>query len=64
MAGVLTLATSTRRPPTQFLVGGGVAVVTAALVLYPVFYLIQASLDVGDPDMRPPTAYGLGNFVR
>ena len=63
MAGVLTLATSTRRPPTQFLVGGGVAVVTAALVLYPVFYLIQASLDVGDPDTRPPTAYGFGNFV-
>ena len=33
------------------------------LVLYPIFYLIQASLDVGDPEARPPTAYGLDNFA-
>lgn len=32
------------------------------LVLYPVFYLLQAALDVGDPQTRPPTAYGLDNF--
>lgn len=35
----------------------------AALVLYPIFYLLQAAFDVGQPDVRPPTAYGLGNFV-
>jgi iron(III) transport system permease protein len=34
----------------------------AVLVLYPIFYLVQAALDVGDPDARPPSAYGLGNF--
>lgn len=43
-------------------IGGGVAVIAAIAVLYPLFYLVQASLDVGDPDVRPPTAYGLDNF--
>jgi iron(III) transport system permease protein len=42
--------------------GYGVAAVAAVLVLYPVFYLLQAALDVGDPQVRPPTAYGLDNF--
>jgi iron(III) transport system permease protein len=42
--------------------GYGVAIVAAVLVLYPVFYLLQAALDVGDPQMRPPNAYGLDNF--
>ena len=31
-------------------------------MLYPVFFLFQAALDVGDPQMRPPTAYGFDNF--
>jgi iron(III) transport system permease protein len=38
-------------------------VVVAALVLYPIYYLIQASLAVGDPNVRPPQAYGLDNFL-
>ena len=42
--------------------GYGVAVAAAVLVLYPVYYLLQAALDVGDPQTRPPTAYGLDNF--
>jgi iron(III) transport system permease protein len=46
----------------QRLAGYGVAAVAAVLVLYPVFFLLQASLDVGDPQTRPPTAYGLDNF--
>ena len=46
----------------QKLVGYGVAAIAAVLVLYPVFFLLQASLDVGDPQARPPTAYGLDNF--
>jgi iron(III) transport system permease protein len=37
--------------------------VLALFVLYPVFYLVQAALDVGAPDVRPPTAYGLDNFA-
>jgi iron(III) transport system permease protein len=40
-------------------VGGAAAV----LVLYPIFYLIQASLSVGDPQARPPEAYGLDNYL-
>jgi len=39
---------------------GGAAVL---VVFYPIFYLIQASLSVGDPQARPPEAYGLANFV-
>src|SRR5882672_10739662 len=40
-------------------VGGAAAV----LVLYPIAFLIQASLSVGDPQARPPEAYGLGNYT-
>ena len=47
---------------TQQLAGYGVAAVAAVLVLYPVFFLFQAALDVGDPQVRPPTAYGFDNF--
>jgi iron(III) transport system permease protein len=43
----------------SLLVGGAAAV----LVLYPIFFLIQASLSVGDPQARPPDAYGLENFA-
>ena len=46
----------------QKVAGYGVAAVAAVLVLYPVFFLLQAALDVGDPQMRPPTAYGFDNF--
>jgi iron(III) transport system permease protein len=47
----------------QKLAGYGVAAIVAVLVLYPVFYLLQAAFDIGDPDVRPPTAYGFDNFV-
>ena len=43
----------------SLLVGGAAAV----LVLYPIFFLFQASLSVGDPQARPPEAYGLDNFA-
>src|SRR5437763_7111586 len=46
----------------QQMAGYGVAAIAAVLVLYPVFFLFQAALDVGDPQMRPPTAYGFDNF--
>ncbi len=46
----------------QRLTGYGVAAIAAVFVLYPVYYLMQAALDVGDPQARPPTAYGLDNF--
>jgi iron(III) transport system permease protein len=54
---------SARSPiSAQQIAGYGVAAVAAVLVLYPVFFLFQAALDVGDPQMRPPTAYGFDNF--
>jgi iron(III) transport system permease protein len=46
----------------QKIAGYGVAAAAAVLVLYPVFFLLQAALDVGDPQVRPPTAYGFDNF--
>ena len=46
----------------QKMAGYGVAAVAAILVLYPMFFLLQAALDVGDPQVRPPTAYGFDNF--
>src|SRR5207244_9403809 len=41
------------------LVGGAAGLV----VLYPIAFLIQASLSVGDPQARPPEAYGLANYT-
>lgn len=52
-----------RAASSQVIVGVGVSAVTAVFVLYPVCFLLQASLDVGDPDARPPTAYGLDNYA-
>src|SRR5450432_2872521 len=61
---VSRLAVPSARSPIsmQKIAGYGVAAVAAVLVLYPVFFLLQAALDVGDPQMRPPTAYGFDNF--
>ena len=50
-------------PSAQTVVGGTVAAFAAILVLYPIFFLLQASLDVGDPEARPPTAYGFDNYA-
>ena len=57
-----TSAASAGPVSAQKIAGYGVAAVAAVLVLYPVFYLLQAAFDVGDPLARPPTAYGLDNF--
>src|SRR3954466_13897124 len=43
--------------------GAVVAVIAGLLVLYPVAYLLQAALNVGDPEARPPTEYGFENFA-
>jgi iron(III) transport system permease protein len=47
----------------QALAGALVALVAGLLVLYPVAFLLQAALNVGDPEARPPTEYGLDNFA-
>ncbi len=40
-----------------------VAVVAGLFVLYPVAFLLQAALNTGDPEARPPTEYGFDNFA-
>src|SRR5258705_5652245 len=40
-----------------------VVAAVAIFVLYPIYYLLDASLDVGMADVRPPTAYGFDNFA-
>lgn len=59
------LDSSMRRLTTspQALVGALVAIVAGVLVLYPVAFLLQAALNTGDPEARPPTQYGLDNFA-
>jgi iron(III) transport system permease protein len=47
----------------QALAGATVALVAGLLVLYPVAYLLQAAFNIGDPEARPPTAYGFDNFA-
>jgi iron(III) transport system permease protein len=41
-----------------------IVAMVAGLVLYPIYFLLQAAFDVGLPDTRPPTAYGIDNFSR
>jgi iron(III) transport system permease protein len=41
-----------------------VVAIVALFVLYPIYYLLQASFDVGLPDIRPPTAYGVDNYAK
>jgi iron(III) transport system permease protein len=48
---------------TQTIVGVAVAAVAAVLVLYPIYFLFQAALNVGDPEAKPPTDYGFDNFL-
>src|SRR6476661_4881348 len=54
---------SSRFPGGQTIVGIATIAITAVFVIYPIYYLLQASLDVGDPEVRPPTAYGFDNFA-
>jgi len=51
------------RPSGQTLVGVAVTALAGVLVLYPIFFLLQASLNVGDPEAKPPTEYGFDNYV-
>src|SRR6202048_3839015 len=48
---------------SQTVVGVAVAAAAAMLVLYPIYFLFQAALNVGDPEAKPPTDYGFGNFA-
>ena len=48
---------------SQTVVGVAVAATAAVLVLYPIYFLFQAALNIGDPEAKPPTDYGLDNFL-
>ncbi len=66
MSDALSAGTAPERPTTislQTVTMVIVVIVVAAFVLYPIYFLLQAALDVGEPNVRPPTAYGLGNFA-
>ena len=53
----------TRFATVQGAVSALVLVVCGALVLYPVGFLVEESLNVGDPTEFPPTAWGFDNYT-
>jgi iron(III) transport system permease protein len=53
----------TRAASVQGLVSLTVLLVCGALVLYPVLFLAEESLNVGDAEEFPPTAIGLDNYA-
>jgi iron(III) transport system permease protein len=55
-------AERSQRISLQKVTMAAVVAVVAIFVLYPIYYLVQAALDVGEPNVRPPTAYGFDNF--
>src|SRR3954454_11590242 len=57
----MRVSASWRSP--QAIAGAVVAIIAGLLVLYPVAFLLQAALNTGDPEARPPTEYGLDNFA-
>src|ERR1700761_8175078 len=46
----------------RFLVVPGILATIGLLVIYPVFFLITESLNVGDPGTFPPEQIGVGNY--
>src|SRR5258706_3189847 len=53
----------TRVASVQSLVSLLVLVVCGALVLYPVAFLVEESLNIGDPLAFPPEQFGLDNYA-
>jgi iron(III) transport system permease protein len=51
------------KPSPPAIAGAAVAAAAGLLVLYPVAYLLQAALNTGDPEARPPSEYGFDNFA-
>jgi iron(III) transport system permease protein len=52
-----------RGPSLRQIVMPLVVLLCGALVLYPIGFLINESLNVGDPSVFPPEEYGFDNFV-
>ena len=49
-------------PSSQGVVTLAILVFCGGLVIYPLLYLIAESLNIGEPDVFPPTAYGVDNY--
>src|ERR1051325_6044870 len=49
-------------PSGQGIATGAVFVFCAGLVIYPLVYLVAESLNVGEADVFPPSAYGVANY--
>jgi iron(III) transport system permease protein len=49
-------------PSSQAVATAAVLVFCAGLVIYPLVYLVAESLNVGESDIFPPTAYGVANY--
>jgi iron(III) transport system permease protein len=47
----------------KYLVTALVVLICGSLVLYPVFFLVTESFNVGDPGQFPPELLGLGNYT-
>ena len=52
MSDVAIARPSLPRVSAQTIAGMVLAAIVGVLVLYPIFFLLQAALDVGDPDVR------------
>jgi iron(III) transport system permease protein len=52
-----------RSGPLQSLITGAVLVVCGVLVLYPVIFLVEESLNTGEAESFPPDRIGLGNYA-
>lgn len=64
-AGVLPSRSRLRRTGVLGRVAGpSLLAVCGVLVLYPVLFLVIESLNVGDPEQFPPTAFGLDNYAQ
>src|SRR5580692_4226992 len=50
-------------PSSQALMTAAILVLCAVLVIYPLFFLVAESLNVGDPETFPPADWGTGNYA-
>jgi iron(III) transport system permease protein len=47
----------------KYFVTPAVLLLCGGLVLYPLFFVVAQSFNVGDPEVFPPAAYGLDNYL-
>jgi len=47
----------------KYFVTPAVLLICGALVLYPLFFVVTQSFNVGDPETFPPAAFGLDNYL-